>query len=82
MAILDLVMPKMGGVESLKEIKAIDQNTEVLIITGNAELNGLEKVFFDYGAVDYLLKPFDMTDSETDRKTGPSQQRRGAEEHL
>ena len=29
-----------------------------MIITGNAELKGLEKVFLDYGIFDYLLKPF------------------------
>ncbi|HKI48318.1 MAG TPA: ATP-binding protein [Desulfobacteria bacterium] len=62
LAILDLVMPKMGGLDSLREIKKIDKNTEVLIITGNADLNGLEKVFFDYGVVDYLIKPFDMVE--------------------
>jgi PAS domain S-box-containing protein len=62
LAILDLVMPKMGGLDSLREIKKIDKNTEVLIITGNADLNGLEKVFFDYGIIDYLTKPFEMVE--------------------
>ena len=62
LAILDLVMPVMGGLESLKQIKAIDQHTEVLIITGNAELGSLNKVIFDYHAVDYLIKPFDMAE--------------------
>jgi len=62
LAILDLAMPRMGGVESLKKIKAIDENTEVLIITGNAEFESLNEVLFDYGAVDYLIKPFDMAE--------------------
>lgn len=60
LAILDLRMPRMGGLEALKEIKAIDEHTEVLIITGNAELENLNKVIFHYGAVDYLIKPFDI----------------------
>ena len=62
LAILDLVMPRMGGLTSLRGIKEIDEHTEVLIITGNAEIDGLEKVFFDYGVVDYLIKPFDMVE--------------------
>lgn len=59
LAILDLLMPKMGGLESLKKIKTIDERIEVLIITGNAELGGLERAFFEHGAFDYLIKPFD-----------------------
>ena len=60
LAILDLAMPRMGGLDALREIKKIDNHTEALIITGNAELKGLEKVFLDYGIVDYLLKPFQI----------------------
>ncbi len=62
LAVLDMVMPKMGGLEALKEIKAIDEYTEVLIITGNAEFESLNEILFDYGAVDYLIKPFDMAE--------------------
>ena len=62
MAILDVAMPKMGGVEALKQIKAIDRHIEAIMITGNIELGGLKEVFFRYGAVDYLIKPFDMVE--------------------
>ena len=64
LAVLDMVMPRMGGLEAIKEIKAIDEHTEVLIITGNAEFEGLNETLFDYGAVDYLIKPFDPTELE------------------
>lgn len=62
LAILDLVMPRMGGIEALKEIKNIDQHTEAIMITGHSDIAALKKVFFDYGALDYLIKPFDMTE--------------------
>lgn len=62
LAVLDMVMPRMGGLEAIKEIKAIDEHTEVLIITGNAELGSLNEALFDYGAVDYLIKPFDLVE--------------------
>jgi len=58
LAILDVVMPEMGGVEALKRIKEIDRTIEVLMITGHAEVESLRKILFDYGAFDYLLKPF------------------------
>ncbi len=62
LAILDLRMPKLGGMQAFKEIKTIDKNTEVLIITGQTHLKDLETAFFDYNAFDYLIKPFDTSE--------------------
>jgi PAS domain S-box-containing protein len=59
LAILDIVMPDMGGVEALRQIKEIDETTEVLMITGNAQHEPLRQILFEHGAYDYLLKPFD-----------------------
>jgi PAS domain S-box-containing protein len=57
-AILDIKMPLMDGIEALKRIKEIDRNIEVLIMTSYAELESLRQTVVDYGAFDYLLKPF------------------------
>jgi PAS domain S-box-containing protein len=62
LAILDIVMPDMDGVEALKQIKAIDETIEVLMITGNAQLESLREILFKHGAYDYLLKPFDAVE--------------------
>ena len=62
LAILDMVMPEMDGVEALKRIKEMDQTIAVLMITGHAELDSLREVIFDYGVFDYLLKPFFNTE--------------------
>ena len=59
LAILDIRMPEMDGVEALKQIKALDENIEVLIMTGYADIGSLREIIFDYGARDYLSKPFD-----------------------
>jgi len=59
LAILDIVMPDIDGVEALKQIKAIDDTIGVLMITGNAQLETLREILFEHGAYDYLLKPFD-----------------------
>jgi len=59
LAILDIDMAEMDGVEALKRIKAFNKTIEVLMITGHADLESLREILFDYGAFDYLLKPFD-----------------------
>lgn len=62
LAVLDMVMPQMSGAEALKRIKAIDNTIGALIITGHTELGLLKETLFDHGALDYLLKPFDMVE--------------------
>jgi len=61
-AILDIKMPLMGGIEALREIKEIDPSIEVLIMTGYADLDSLRHTIDEHGAFDYLLKPFTRTD--------------------
>jgi len=58
LAILDIKMPVMDGIEALKEIKKIDQGIEVLIMTGYADFETLRQAITDHGAFDYILKPF------------------------
>lgn len=57
--ILDLSLPGMDGIETLKEIKRIRPLTEVIMLTGNATtataFQGLE-----IGAMDYLTKPCEI----------------------
>ncbi len=64
-AILDIKMPRLNGIEALKEIKTIDPSIEVIIITGFADFESLRKSMVEYGAFDYLLKPFKGTDITT-----------------
>lgn len=55
---LDLALPGRPGMEVLQEIKRIPEGPEVIIITGQGNLqsalDGLR-----YGAAGYLMKPFD-----------------------
>jgi PAS domain S-box-containing protein len=74
LAILDLVMPGMDGLEALRRIKEIDKTTEVLIMTGYADLDDVEKTIVDHEAIDYLPKPFDIM--ETRRIIGTALQKR------
>ena len=55
--ILDVMMPKMDGMEVLRKIRERGDNTPVLILTAKSE--GADKVAgLDGGANDYLTKPF------------------------
>ena len=59
--ILDVHMPGMGGIETLREIKRLKPLTEVIMLTGNATtetaIEGMK-----LGAVDYLMKPCETDD--------------------
>ena len=55
--ILDVMMPKMDGMEVLRKIRERGDNTPVLILTAKSEVD--DKVAgLDGGANDYLTKPF------------------------
>jgi DNA-binding NtrC family response regulator len=57
--ILDVKMPEMDGIETLREIKKQYPLVEVIMLTGHATVEtGLEGM--KLGAFDYLLKPCDM----------------------
>ena len=56
-AILDIMMPKLDGIEVLKTIRAEGSRIPVLMLTAKAEVD--DKVLgLDSGANDYLTKPF------------------------
>jgi len=57
--ILDIMMPKMSGLEVLKEIRRRNIVTPVLMLTAKAEVDDRVEGL-DAGADDYLTKPFAM----------------------
>ena len=57
--VLDVKMPGMDGIETLREIKKIYPLTEVVMLTGHATVeSAIEGMRF--GAFDYLMKPCDI----------------------
>ena len=58
-AVLDILMQGMSGVELLKELKEIDPNIEVVMLTAYETLETARQAL-RYGASDYLNKPFDI----------------------
>ena len=57
--ILDVLMPGLGGLEVLKQIKSTYPNTQVILLTGHGSTReGIEGMRL--GAFDYLIKPVDI----------------------
>ena len=57
--LLDDMMPKMSGVETLKRLKEIDEfNTPVIALTANA-ISGMREKYIKDGFSDYLAKPIE-----------------------
>ena len=57
--ILDIMMPKMNGIEALKKMRAEGINVPVLMLTAKSDIDDRIEGL-DSGADDYLTKPFAM----------------------
>ncbi|MBW1925316.1 MAG: response regulator [Deltaproteobacteria bacterium] len=57
--VLDLKMPGMDGLTTLKEIKKLDLFTETLILTGHGSIDSALDAI-KLGAYDYLTKPCEI----------------------
>ena len=57
-ALVDLKMPKMDGIQLLREIKELDEDAIVIMITGYATVETAVKAMRQ-GAYDYIPKPFE-----------------------
>lgn len=57
--ILDIMMPKLSGLEVLRQIRAAGCSTPILLLTARAEVEDQIRGL-DLGADDYLPKPFSM----------------------
>jgi len=57
-ALVDLVMPNISGVEMLRQIKEVKPSTEVIMVTGYASIKTARQTLKS-GAFDYIQKPFD-----------------------
>ena len=63
LVITDIRMPGMDGVEVLKEIKQLDEDVEVIILTGFASVDSAVRTLRQDGAFDYLTKPLEDIDA-------------------
>jgi len=57
LVVLDVFMPYMDGIETLKKIRENNYQTEVIMVTAANDTSTLEQTM-NLGVVDYLIKPF------------------------
>jgi len=58
--LLDLSLPKLGGIEVLRRFRASSPETRVIVLTAYASMETAVEAM-RLGAYDYLTKPFDIT---------------------
>jgi DNA-binding NtrC family response regulator len=63
MVITDIRMPKMGGLDLLKEVKGRCPETPVIVITAYGTVNTAVDAM-KQGATDFIMKPFSLDDLE------------------
>jgi len=59
--LLDLNLPDINGLDVLKEIREVDVQSVIIIITAYGDINSAVEAM-RLGAYDYLTKPFDIED--------------------
>jgi two-component system, response regulator, stage 0 sporulation protein F len=59
LVLLDVRMPGIDGVETLRRLRAIAKDLAVIMVTANEDV-GLARDTLKLGALDYVAKPFDF----------------------
>lgn len=61
--ILDVLMPEMDGIETLRQLMQIDRSLNVIMLSCSNEVNTVVEAI-RIGALDYLTKPFERPELE------------------
>jgi DNA-binding NtrC family response regulator len=65
LVLLDISMPGINGIETLKRIKDIDKGAKVIMVTGTKpEEAGAYEQCKQLGAINYIHKPLEMDELE------------------
>ncbi len=54
---MDIIMPDMSGIEAVKEIKKVDPDAKILMVSAMGQ-QALVLEAVQSGAIDYIVKPF------------------------
>lgn len=63
LALVDINLPKMDGIELLQRLKELDERIEVVIVTGYSNIETAIAAM-KHGAYDYLSKPYKLSELE------------------
>ena len=59
--LLDIMLPKISGLDLLKQFKELDPNSEIIMVSAVKDIETAVKAM-KYGAYDYVAKPFIVED--------------------
>lgn len=59
--LLDVQMPQLNGIETLKKLKSYAPDLSVIMVSASREIENV-RVALKEGAYDYIFKPFNITD--------------------
>jgi len=62
LVIMDIRMKGMKGLEFIKQVKNLDDEIEVIVITGSVSIENAVIALRDSGAADFITKPLDSVD--------------------
>lgn len=54
---MDLIMPALSGVDSIKVLKLIDEEAKIIVISSSGQKSAVEEAI-EAGASSFLVKPF------------------------
>jgi len=55
-------MPKLNGLELIRQLKELDENLEIIVLTGSATIDNAVQSMRGNGAFDFLTKPLESPD--------------------
>lgn len=82
--VTDIRMPGMDGIKLVKHARQVNPNLGIIYMTGYATLNSAKDAI-KQGALDYVMKPFELNEIRTAIKNGIEKlrkQRSGSEDQL
>jgi len=57
--VIDINLPNINGLELVKQIRNVDKNVPIIMITASVDINDFENAY-DFGCSDYIKKPFNL----------------------
>jgi len=60
LVLLDVIMPKMNGIEALEKVLQIDPGANVIMVSSAGKESNINKSR-ELGAKNFIIKPFDQT---------------------
>jgi putative nucleotidyltransferase with HDIG domain len=62
--LLDVHMPKLNGIETLKQLRVYSPDISIIIVSASREIENV-RLALKEGAYDYIFKPFDIQEVQT-----------------